>query len=153
MLFGRKKQVKAEQSTPVGDVALQALLTATLRAVSVNRNSDFNANDGTAKAMQNYLDRNADETASDQARELFHFAHNGKQIYPLFTSAQQLDEWLAKNPFAGQGFTALTVLSFQGASLFRRFLGVPATVIVVLDPMSSSQRILSNQELQALAQS
>ena len=152
MFFKKKQSVPQSIATSVLDSSLQALAKSKVFAISLNEKREFTGNDGSAEAMQNYLDENARETASDQERQLFCFNVNGGHIYPVFTTGQKVQEWIGKKPFPWNGATAVTLFEFQAPKLFRRFAGAPLSVLVVLDPMSDNERVLSHEELQALAQ-
>jgi len=44
-------------------------------------------------------------------------------------------------------------LTFGGSELFRRFKDAPRSVIVMIDAMTEGERLLTHEELQALASS
>ena len=132
---------------------IEFLRSATLRAISVNANSDFGENDGSGEAMQAYLDRNARECVDTSSCTLFCLEHKGVSLYCFFTSAAKLDAWLAKDPLETRFISSITVLTLGSSELFQHFKGAPRSVIVIIDAMTPDERLLTHEELQALASS
>jgi len=151
MLF--KKSQTHDAASNLLDDALQAMAKGQLFAVSLNENREFTQNDGSGEAMADYLEKNADEAASKQPRTLFSLKVPGCSchVYPFFTSSERAREWIQKKPFPWSGFTAVTVLGVQTPQLFRNFTDAPPAIIVVIDPMSDDERVLTHREMQTLA--
>jgi len=154
-MFLKSNPPQPEQPVPpsTDTSSLEYLRSATLRAISVNANSDFVDNDGSGEALRTYLDRNTQEFIDSSSYTLYCLEHNGVSLYCFFTSGAKLDAYLAKDPLEIKFISSITILTFGGSELFRRFKDAPRSVIVMIDAMTEGERLLTHEELQELANS
>ena len=84
----------------------------------------------------------------------FYFDQEGTRYYPIFTSSEKIQHWMQNKPPIPDPSGGMTVISeyvMSAAELFRRFKDAPPAIVALINPSSEDKRILTHEEMQALA--
>ena len=139
---------KHSSGVPRGDAArvLQELERRQLIVLSLNEGNEFNGDPNSEDDVLLWLERNAQQTSTQEEFYPYQYEEEGYDILPIFSSAETAQEFVQSDP--ENQWKAFTLSTLDGKWLLDYFVDAySSNSQVVLDARSSSEQSFSYEQI------